>query len=90
MLGEAIHPLARIVAVADVFDALVWDRPYRPANPPEVAVDHILSSTGEFDPRAVQAFARLVRDGFLRSLPISRTVLPHLYAIGVLPRGPNA
>ncbi len=31
LTGEAIHPYARIVAVADIYDALLADRPYRPS-----------------------------------------------------------
>ncbi len=38
---------ARIVAVADVFDALTADRPYRPAMPVEKALDVLRSEAGE-------------------------------------------
>ena len=48
---------ARIFAVADTFDAMTSDRPYRKALPPEVARDEILKHSGtQFDPRVVQAF----------------------------------
>jgi putative two-component system response regulator len=47
----------RIVAVADVFDALTHRRPYKPAWPRERAIAEIRSQSGrQFDPRAVEAF----------------------------------
>lgn len=53
---EEIHDYSRIVAVADVFDALTTDRPYRKARPIAEVLDYIgtLSST-YFDERAVNA-----------------------------------
>ncbi len=55
--GKAIPLPARIVAVADVFDALNHDRPYRKAWPESAAVDLILGGSGtHFDPRVVEAF----------------------------------
>jgi putative two-component system response regulator len=58
--GEAIPLAARIVAVADVFDALVHDRPYRKAWSEEAAIELILGGSGtHFDPRVVDAFGSL-------------------------------
>lgn len=55
--GEAIPMAGRIVAVADTFDALTNDRPYRPARAPFEAVDEIKRETGhQFDPQVVGAF----------------------------------
>ena len=55
--GEEIPLSARIMAVADVFDALVAVRVYKPAMPFEKAVSIIKESSGEhFDPDVVQAF----------------------------------
>jgi HD-GYP domain-containing protein (c-di-GMP phosphodiesterase class II) len=49
----------RIVAVADVFDALTSDRPYRKASPAEDALDYLLSRVGtQFDRLCVEALAR--------------------------------
>jgi putative two-component system response regulator len=46
--------------VADVFDALTHDRPYKPAWPVDCAVDEIYQQAGEhFDPRVVEAFCTL-------------------------------
>jgi HD-GYP domain-containing protein (c-di-GMP phosphodiesterase class II) len=57
--GEAIPIAARIVAVADVYDALTHDRPYKRAWPPEQAVAEIKSQAGsQFDPQVVSAFLR--------------------------------
>ena len=55
--GEDIPLPARIVAVADVFDAVTTDRVYRPAMPFDTAVDLIRSGRGtQFDPAVVDAF----------------------------------
>jgi HD-GYP domain-containing protein (c-di-GMP phosphodiesterase class II) len=44
--GEKILDLAQIVAIADTFDALTSDRPYRKALLPKYALDYITSKTG--------------------------------------------
>jgi two-component system response regulator RpfG len=55
--GEAIPIEARIVAVADVYDALVSERPYKQAWPMQAAVDYLNDKKGkQFDPQCVQAF----------------------------------
>jgi putative nucleotidyltransferase with HDIG domain len=57
LTGEAIPIGARIIAVADVYDALTSDRPYRKALPPFYAKNEILSNSGtHFDPQVVMAF----------------------------------
>lgn len=57
---EEIPLAGQIVAVADVFDALTHDRPYKPAWPVTEAVDEICQQSGEhFDPRVVEAFSTL-------------------------------
>ena len=59
LAGEEIPLEGRIVAVADVFDALTSDRPYRVGFTPEEARAHIAASAGTaFDPRVVEAFLR--------------------------------
>jgi putative two-component system response regulator len=61
--GEDIPIAARIVAVADVFDALTHARPYKRAWPLEEAVAEILSQKGrQFDPQVVEAFVDLLRE----------------------------
>lgn len=62
LAGEEILLFARIAAVADVFDALTSDRPYRPAWPSNKAFGLILEESGKaFDPQVVRVFARRVR-----------------------------
>jgi putative two-component system response regulator len=57
LAGEAIPLFGRIVAVADVFDALTSERPYKPAWPLEKAVDLLSEGKGQhFDPTCVDAF----------------------------------
>jgi putative nucleotidyltransferase with HDIG domain len=64
--GEQIHPLARILAVADVFDALVSDRPYRTGMPITEAVSIIRGGAGtHFEPRVVAAFLGAISDGVM-------------------------
>jgi HD-GYP domain-containing protein (c-di-GMP phosphodiesterase class II)/HAMP domain-containing protein len=61
LAGEAINWGARILAVADVFDAMISDRPYRKGMDPEKAIAIIRSESGrQFDPQAVGAFLQVV------------------------------
>jgi ribonuclease P protein subunit RPR2 len=58
LAGEAIPVTARIFAVADTFDALTTNRPYRQASSIAVARDIIAQGEGtQFDPAALAAFA---------------------------------
>jgi putative two-component system response regulator len=55
--GESIPIEGRITSIADVFDALVNKRPYKPAWPIEKAVDYIVNESGKaFDPNLVIVF----------------------------------
>jgi putative nucleotidyltransferase with HDIG domain len=57
LAGEAINLLARIVAVADAFDAMTSSRPYRPAMSMEMAFAELTAKAGtHFDPACVKAF----------------------------------
>ncbi len=59
--GQEIDLLASVLAVADVFDAVTSDRPYRSGEEPEWALDVIQKSSGShFDPDVVEAFVRVV------------------------------
>ncbi|MBW2700341.1 MAG: GAF domain-containing protein [Deltaproteobacteria bacterium] len=63
--GEEIPLEARIIAVADSFDAMTSDRPYRKALSRDVAVAEIKNTSGsQFDPRVVEAFLAIVEDVF--------------------------
>ena len=59
---KKIVPLgARIVAVADSFDAMTTDRPYRKGLPPWKAFEEMEKGTGkQFDPKVVDAFRRVL------------------------------
>ena len=66
--GEAIPIEARIIAVADVYDSLTSDRPYRKAMSPFEARDIIVKgSETEFDPKVVAAFQKAFRLGKLEA-----------------------
>jgi HD-GYP domain-containing protein (c-di-GMP phosphodiesterase class II) len=54
--SEQIHLFSRISAVADVYDALVADRPYRLAFPPHKAIEILESSGEQFDLKVLHNF----------------------------------
>jgi putative two-component system response regulator len=57
LCGEGIPIFCRIVAVADVFDALTSERPYKKAWEVEAAVDYLKAGSGShFDPACIEAF----------------------------------
>lgn len=69
LAGKSIPLAARIVAVVDVFDALVSTRPYKDAWEPAVAIDEIVRGRGtRFDPRVVDALVELYCSGGLDEL----------------------
>jgi response regulator RpfG family c-di-GMP phosphodiesterase len=60
LAGDSIPLAARLFAVADVWDALTSDRPYRPAWPRDKVIAHIRDLSGShLDPDAVEAFFKL-------------------------------
>jgi putative nucleotidyltransferase with HDIG domain len=63
--GEDIPLLARIVTVADSYEAMTSDRPYRGACTPAYAIEELRANSGaQFDTRVVEAFERaLARRG---------------------------
>jgi len=57
LTGEQIDLKARIVSVADAFDAMTSSRPYRPATSADWACEELRRGSGtQFDPRIVEAF----------------------------------
>jgi response regulator RpfG family c-di-GMP phosphodiesterase len=61
--GDEILPSARIFAVADSFDAITSDRPYRRASSFEAGLQIIRESSGtQFDPQVVSAFLNIPED----------------------------
>lgn len=66
LVGDHIPLCARIVALADVYDALTSDRPYKRAWKSEQAFEHIRAEAGRhFDPRIVEVFLA-ARDEIVR------------------------
>jgi HD-GYP domain-containing protein (c-di-GMP phosphodiesterase class II) len=64
LAGEQIPIEARIVAVADAFDAMTSVRPYRANRTLEAGLAEIeRCAATQFDPAVVEAFARATRDG---------------------------
>ncbi|MDD5258586.1 MAG: HD domain-containing protein [bacterium] len=58
--GEIIPYLSRIIAVADTYDAMTSERPYRPALSTEIALAEIRKCSGtQFDPEVVKAFLEI-------------------------------
>ncbi len=71
--GEEILLGARILLVADAFDAMTSDRVYRPAKSYEEAVAELDSCAGtHFDPRVVAAFQRFPRQDWERLTRVGR------------------
>ncbi len=64
--GSDIPPEARVLAVADSFDAMTSNRPYRPALSEHLAVAELERCAGtQFDPEVVAVFAEAWRQGAL-------------------------
>jgi diguanylate cyclase (GGDEF)-like protein len=64
--GTEISIVARIIALADSYDAMISDRPYRKAYSKEYALSEIEKGSGsQFDPQLVPLFMSLVIDNFL-------------------------
>ncbi|HEX5431745.1 MAG TPA: HD-GYP domain-containing protein [Bryobacteraceae bacterium] len=81
LAGARIPLEARIVRVADAFDAMTTDRSYRPAFDPELAREAIQIGSGrEFDPEAASAFLNIgaVEGSLLDVAPVIRQGVPAL------------
>ena len=65
--GDEIPLMAKIVAVADTFDAMTTDRPYQQAMKFEDAIERIQSFVGtRYDPSVVSAFVEACEEGQIR------------------------
>jgi len=66
---------SRILAIADAFDAMTSDRPYRKALSLDMAVAELHDNAGsQFDPEIVTVFSQVIEEGtFFRS----RFIAPH-------------
>lgn len=66
--GDEIPLASRVIAVADTFDAMTTDRPYRPRLNDDAAATEIQRCSGtQFDPKVVEAFMRSFRTGRISS-----------------------
>lgn len=80
LVGDAIHLFGRIISVADVYDALSSDRPYRKAMPPSDAIEYIMGGYGTmFDPAIVKALTKKIAP-----YPIGTCVLLSTGEIGIV------
>lgn len=80
--GENIPLGARIVGIADVFDALTSDRVYRGAYTPEQALDIMQKDSGTaFDPMLLKHFVEMIHQGIADPVINSRTGEKELYSI---------
>ncbi|GAG18803.1 unnamed protein product, partial [marine sediment metagenome] len=71
LTGDEIPLMARILAVADAFDAMYSERPYRSALPLEEIFSRLEQDAGEqFDPGVVKVFVDAVKSGIID--PIER------------------
>jgi putative nucleotidyltransferase with HDIG domain len=70
LAGEEISLYARIFAVADCYDAMVSDRPYRKGMPKRQVVEMLREKSGiQFDPNVIDVFVRLcAEDGMIEAL----------------------
>jgi HD-GYP domain-containing protein (c-di-GMP phosphodiesterase class II) len=61
--GEDIAVGARIIAIADAYDAMISGRPYQKAMTKEEAMAEIQKNAGtQFDPQAVEVFLKVIKD----------------------------
>ena len=73
LAGEAIPLAGRLAALADVFDALIHERPYKPAWELDRAVAEIVSLKGtHFDPDVVAAFEMLDHEALIEPIAHAR------------------
>jgi putative nucleotidyltransferase with HDIG domain len=76
--GDSISQLARIVTVADAFDAMTSDRPYRKSFSFDFAVRTIVSEAGrQFDPAVVEIFNARKTKIFARLEEMGKKPTPH-------------
>jgi putative two-component system response regulator len=72
LAGDEISLEGRIMAVADVYDALVSERPYKKPFTHEQAVEIIVKDSGtHFDPKIVEAFRSVAEDFWVESVQLS-------------------
>lgn len=69
--GEQIPILGRVICIADAFDAMTTDRPYRKGLSLEQAIYELSKNKGkQFDPSLVDIFLKMIDDGILSTLTL--------------------
>ncbi len=82
--GLEIHLDAQLMAVADSFDAMTSDRPYRKGLPVDEAIKRVRANNGtQFSPEAVDAFERALVAGTFLVRPIQDDATPDISARAV-------
>jgi HD-GYP domain-containing protein (c-di-GMP phosphodiesterase class II) len=72
LAGEDIPKLARLLQVADTYDAMISDRPYQPAMSEQEVLAHFRQHAGKlYDPAAVDALCAVVGEGSTQSAVIA-------------------
>ena len=80
LAGEKIPLHARIFAVADVYDALISDRPYRPGMPHDQVLNFLREKAGsQFDPKIVEVALKLLSEEVSRA---ELDTAPELVSVG--------
>lgn len=83
--GAAIPLGSRIIAVADAYEAMMSDRPYRKALGQEIAIDQLLRGRGtQFDPIAIDAFLAVLERRQKAAAPVKVTLEPARVSAGSL------
>jgi putative nucleotidyltransferase with HDIG domain len=73
LAGEAIPVGARILAIADAYDTLTMDRPFRGAFPPDEALEILwFGAETQWDPRLVELFERVMRPSLFDAASVSQ------------------
>jgi len=89
--GDQIPLLARIITVADVFDAMTTNRPYQNAMDPDYVIRIITSLVDtKFDPRAAAALTAVHRRGELVVRRVATVTPPEASLAATAPAAPEA
>lgn len=67
LVGEKIPLVARMIAVADAFEALTGYRPYRRPVEPGKALKIMAENKGQFDPAVFEAFSNILEAELIRT-----------------------
>lgn len=60
LIGNSVSKLAQIVGIANIYDAMTSDRPYKRAVPPNEALEYLMGSTSKYDQAIISTFMRRI------------------------------